>query len=103
MRLDSRFRMSLSNNPEQPEKGINRSETNTMVLSDEHELPSKVANVSRDELRKYAQCKRVGNYLLGRTVGEGSFAKVKEAIHILTGEKVRGYCMVYSIYVYRPT
>jgi hypothetical protein len=89
--------MSLSSNPELPEKGIDRSQTKTMVLSDEHELPFKVANVSRDELRKYAQCKRIGNYLLGRTVGEGSFAKVKEAIHILTGEKVRyPYTMLYS-------
>lgn len=87
MRLDPRFYMSLSNN-EQPEKGKESSQTEDMVLSDENELPSKVANVSREELRRYAHCKRVGNYLLGRTVGEGSFAKVKEAIHILTGEKV---------------
>ncbi len=96
MRLDPRFFMSLSSNPEQPEKGIDRSQTKTMVLSEENELPAKVANVSRDELRKYAQCKRIGNYLLGRTVGEGSFAKVKEAIHTLTGEKVctkRLYCV----------
>lgn len=61
----------------------------TMHLTSEDELPSKVANVSREELRKYVQCKRVGNYLIGKTVGEGSFAKVKEAFHILTGEKVR--------------
>ena len=90
--------MSLSNNSEQPEKAIDSSQSNAMVLSDELELPAKVANVSRDELRKYAQCKRVGNYLLGRTVGEGSFAKVKEAVHILTGEKV--LFKVYSIYIY---
>jgi len=32
--------------------------------------------------------KQVGAYLIGRTIGEGSFAKVKEGIHILTGEKV---------------
>eukprot|EP00602_Paraphysomonas_sp_CaronLab_P009122 CAMPEP_0185026182 /NCGR_PEP_ID=MMETSP1103-20130426/10140_1 /TAXON_ID=36769 /ORGANISM="Paraphysomonas bandaiensis, Strain Caron Lab Isolate" /LENGTH=750 /DNA_ID=CAMNT_0027559677 /DNA_START=278 /DNA_END=2529 /DNA_ORIENTATION=+ len=32
--------------------------------------------------------KRVGNYLLGNTVGEGTFGKVKSAIHIPTGEKV---------------
>jgi 5'-AMP-activated protein kinase, catalytic alpha subunit len=32
--------------------------------------------------------KRVGNYLLGNTVGEGTFGKVKIAIHIPTGEKV---------------
>lgn len=32
--------------------------------------------------------KRVGNYLLGNTVGEGTFGKVKIAVHIPTGEKV---------------
>lgn len=63
-----------------------------MVKSEEDELPSTVANVSREDIRKYAQCKRVGNYLLGRTVGEGSFAKVKEAFHVLTGEKVLFCC-----------
>lgn len=62
----------------------------TMHLTNDNdnELPPKVANVSREELGKYMQCKRVGNYMLGKTVGEGSFAKVKEAFHILTGEKV---------------
>ena len=94
--------MSLSNNADiaQPTKGIERSQTETMVHSDENELPANVATVSREELRKYAQCKRVGNYLLGRTVGEGSFAKVKEAIHILTGEKVRQPYIVCNIGVH---
>jgi serine/threonine protein kinase len=32
--------------------------------------------------------KRVGNYVIGNTVGEGTFGKVKVAIHIPTGEKV---------------
>ena len=33
--------------------------------------------------------KRVGNYLIGsRKLGEGSFAKVREGLHVLTGEKV---------------
>ena len=29
----------------------------------------------------------IGNYLLGRTLGEGTFAKVKKAIHLPTGER----------------
>ena len=33
--------------------------------------------------------KKVGNYLLGKTLGEGSFAKVREGIHIIAREKVR--------------
>ncbi|NWU21503.1 HUNK kinase, partial [Dyaphorophyia castanea] len=32
--------------------------------------------------------KSVGNYLIGRKLGEGSFAKVREGLHVLTGEKV---------------
>ena len=32
--------------------------------------------------------KRVGGYLLGRTLGEGSFAKVQLGVHTLTNEKV---------------
>ena len=96
MRLDPRFYMSRSNQPEKPEKAIDKSQIKTMVLSDDAELPAQVANVSREDLRRYAQCKRVGNYLLGRTVGEGSFAKVKEAIHTLTGEKVRYLLMQYT-------
>jgi Neu-associated kinase len=33
--------------------------------------------------------RRIGGYVLGRTIGEGSFAKVKEGVHILTNERVR--------------
>ena len=32
--------------------------------------------------------KVVGHYLLGKTIGEGTFGKVKIAVHIPTGEKV---------------
>ena len=32
--------------------------------------------------------KRVGNYVIGNTVGEGTFGKVRCAVHIPTGEKV---------------
>lgn len=35
--------------------------------------------------------KKVGNYAIGKTIGEGSFAKVRHAKHVTTGEKVR-YC-----------
>lgn len=32
--------------------------------------------------------KKIGNYILGKTIGEGTFGKVKLATHTLTGEKV---------------
>ena len=51
-------------------------------------LPPAVVHVSREEIKKFLRGKRVGNYLLGKTVGSGSFARVKQGLHILTGEKV---------------
>ena len=53
-------------------------------------LPKEVTNVPGEVLEKYPHTKRVGNYLLGKTLGEGSFAKVREGLHTVTGEKV-GY------------
>ena len=35
------------------------------------------------------QRKVVGQYMLGKTIGEGTFGKVKLAIHLPTGEKVK--------------
>lgn len=95
MKLDhDRLLMSLAKTEaeDNAEHTLSNSKVDQMLLLPEQDqLPAKVANVSRDELRKFVQCKRVGNYLLGKTVGEGSFAKVKEALHILTGEKVRQF------------
>ena len=66
-------------------------------------LPSRVATVAKEILRAFPHTKRVGNYLLGRTLGEGSFAKVKEAMHTLTGEKVRCcwyiHCQINYIFI----
>ncbi|KAM9319519.1 hormonally up-regulated neu tumor-associated kinase [Gastrophryne carolinensis] len=58
------------------------------VPVDESFLPSCVSNVSRETLRNFQHTKRVGNYLIGRKLGEGSFAKVREGIHVVTGERV---------------
>ncbi|KAG5844623.1 hypothetical protein ANANG_G00164460 [Anguilla anguilla] len=45
-------------------------------------------STSGDKLRNFYHTKRVGNYLIGRKLGEGSFAKVREGLHAMTGEKV---------------
>jgi serine/threonine protein kinase len=37
--------------------------------------------------------KVVGQYMLGKTIGEGTFGKVKLAVHLPTGEKVT-YCWI---------
>lgn len=31
---------------------------------------------------------RIGNYIIGKTLGEGAFAKVKAAVHVVTGSNV---------------
>jgi len=32
--------------------------------------------------------KTIGHYILGKSIGEGTFGKVKQGLHTLTGEKV---------------
>ena len=51
-------------------------------------LPEAVAQVKKELVKSFSHSKRVGGYLLGRTLGVGSFAKVKESLHLTTGEKV---------------
>jgi len=34
------------------------------------------------------ESKNIGNYTLGKALGEGTFGKVRKGVHILTGEKV---------------
>ena len=51
-------------------------------------LPPAVANVDPEHIRGYVHTKKISNYLVGSNLGEGSFAKVKEAFHVLVGEKV---------------
>ena len=55
-------------------------------------LPHEVASVSndiRDFCNENGEVKRVGNYFIGKELGEGMFAKVKQGMHALTGELVR--------------
>jgi len=46
------------------------------------------ANKDSDINTSKIKAKSIGNYILGKTLGEGTFGKVKLATHILTGEKV---------------
>lgn len=51
-------------------------------------LPPAVISVPPEHIRGYVHTKKVNHYLVGSNLGEGSFAKVKEAFHVLVGEKV---------------
>ena len=42
----------------------------------------------RGNFKSYKKSKIKGSYYLGKTLGEGTFGKVKLAIHIKTGEKI---------------
>ncbi|XP_067255314.1 hormonally up-regulated neu tumor-associated kinase homolog A [Chanodichthys erythropterus] len=58
-------------------------------VATENTHPSSLNNGPlNDILRNFYHTKRVGNYLIGRKLGEGSFAKVREGLHAITGEKV---------------
>jgi serine/threonine protein kinase len=51
--------------------------------------PQGIAGQLRDAAKQQQQQhKIVGSYMLGKTIGEGTFGKVKLAMHIPTGEKV---------------
>jgi serine/threonine protein kinase len=41
--------------------------------------------------------KVIGQYMLGKTIGEGTFGKVKLAVHLPTGEKVNPLMLTYYI------
>lgn len=51
-------------------------------------IPSNFLLSTKEIIARFPHNKRVGHYLLGRKLGEGSFAKVKEGLHTLTGQKV---------------
>lgn len=65
-----------------------RTSKHVRSVSEANKLPPAVSAVPEDHIRGYIHSKRVNSYLVGSTLGEGSFAKVKEGFHVLVGEKV---------------
>lgn len=47
-----------------------------------------VVSSSRAKSSEKSKRQIVGQYMIGKTIGEGTFGKVKLAVHIPTGEKV---------------
>lgn len=62
---------------------------NSDSADDESTFSASLGSPAPDVLKNFYHTKRVGTYLIGRKLGEGSFAKVREGLHTLTGEKVR--------------
>ncbi|XP_060089476.1 hormonally up-regulated neu tumor-associated kinase homolog A-like [Heteronotia binoei] len=52
------------------------------------QLPACFNKMTRESRKNFSHTKQVGNYLVGRMINKGSFAKVMEGLHIPTGEKV---------------
>ncbi|KAM4043729.1 hormonally up-regulated neu tumor-associated kinase-like [Anomaloglossus baeobatrachus] len=56
--------------------------------SKEMHLVSCLSQMPPDSVKNFPHSKRVGNYLVGRMINKGSFAKVMEGLHVPTGQKV---------------
>ncbi|XP_069739665.1 hormonally up-regulated neu tumor-associated kinase homolog A [Narcine bancroftii] len=56
--------------------------------SKDSEMPECFISFPQDLVKSFSHTKRVGNYLVGKMISKGSFAKVMEGLHIPTGEKV---------------
>lgn len=67
------------------------------IAGNESIVPASLCSPAADILKNFYHTKRVGNYLIGRKLGEGSFAKVREGLHALTGEKVSGLSHVFKM------
>ncbi|XP_027755289.1 hormonally up-regulated neu tumor-associated kinase-like [Empidonax traillii] len=51
-------------------------------------IPAFFSKILQETAKTFPHSKQVGNYLVGKLINKGSFAKVIEGLHIPTGEKV---------------
>ena len=49
---------------------------------------SKSTRPTRNKRQQPPKVYKIQNYVIGKTLGEGTFGKVKSGVHTLTGEKV---------------
>lgn len=50
-----------------------------------------------NDLAAKKKSRSIGYYVIGKTIGEGTFGKVKLGTHFLTGEKVRKSIWTFAI------
>lgn len=60
----------------------------TKVSSRRADVPRKSKRQGSSSVGSKAATQCIGNYMIGKTIGQGTFGKVKSGMHILTGEKV---------------
>ena len=92
MILDNEIQKQRSNSMPNQQKEIkfNNEDEREREIESKKENNEKEKNEEKEEII-------LDNYILGKTIGEGTFGKVKLGIHKLTGEKVN-YKYNYNLY-----
>jgi hypothetical protein len=65
--------------------------------------PDKASTIGANDMAPDEKRKKVGNYVILKTIGEGSFAKVRLGIHLITEMKVSFFiclhvCMILFLF-----
>lgn len=82
-RSSAGYNRPKSNGGHDSEHSNNSAAANVKVAA---ERPNSHSAQAPDAAKQKRQI--VGQYMIGKTIGEGTFGKVKLAVHIPTGEKV---------------
>ena len=83
-----RSKSSNGTRPTPPLNNISSINNNTQAPPNYRTSSNTRPNIRGSSVAVPEKRKIVGQYMLGKTIGEGTFGKVKLAIHIPTGEKV---------------
>lgn len=62
--------------------------TVTPVNSNKSTNPTRLFDENMNGIDNGEKKKKVGNYIISKTIGEGSFAKVRLGFHLITQQKV---------------
>lgn len=103
--LNRSSKMPAAGNVVFDETTLGRILTECERCSKEKQLVSCLSQMPQESVKNFPHTKRVGNYLVGRMINKGSFAKVMEGLHVPTGLKVQcvynswwnhcQYCVLY--------
>ena len=78
----------ISDNESQKQRNISLpNQTDREIEKDEKEENNE--NIKKEKYDEKEEELILGNYRLGKTIGEGTFGKVKIGYHKMTGEKVK--------------
>ena len=68
--------------------GEEKSEVSQEEQDNEQDGDSEKSNKKPESGHEKNKSKKIGQYIIGKSIGEGTFGKVKQGLHIHTGEKV---------------